>query len=175
MKVGSGGGEVVGENTAVSGELGGVAVAAGIVGWAGVQEHEARRAGADRRLVVGIGDTVGWEGGEGDGVLVVDVEVGKAVADVGVAAAASRIGYHHNRSSRTKQTAQLEDAVAGSAEAGSIASCKFRNQVAGRGCGLQQRTSRENNPSGAGVEGEDLEVEVAVADCTMAAKKDFFA
>lgn len=122
VEAGFGGGEVVGENTAVSGGLGGVAVVAGIVERAAVQGHEECKVGADRWLVVDIVDTVVWEGGEGDGLLVVDVEIGKAVAGVGVAAAASGIGYHHNRSSRTKQTAQQEDAVAGLAEAGSIVS-----------------------------------------------------
>ena len=101
---------------------------------------------------------------------------GRTVDDAGVAAAASRVGYHHNHSSHTGRIVRQEDAVAGLAEEGSIASCKFQNQTAERDCGLLQQTSKKNNPSGAGVEGEDQEVEVVVADCTMAeAKKDFFA
>ena len=123
--------------------------------------------------MTGIGCTVAWGGGKA-GALVEDVEIGKAAGVVGVAAA-SKIGYRHNRSSHTERTVRQEVAVAGLAEEGSIENCKFRNQAAERDFDSQQ-TSKGNNPPGEGVEGEDQEAEVAVADCTMVeAKKDFFA
>jgi hypothetical protein len=40
---------------------------------------------------------------------------------------------------------------------------------------LQRGTSKKNNPFGAGVEGEDQEVEAVVVNCKMEAGKDFFA
>lgn len=98
----------------------------GIVEWVGVRAHEERKVGADRQLVVGSVNTVGLEDGEEAGELVVGVRVGRAAADVGVAA--SRTDYHHNHNSRTRQTAQREDAVAGLAEEDSIVNCKFRNR-----------------------------------------------
>lgn len=123
-EVGFGGGEDVEGNTAASVELEGAAVAAGIAEQAEVQVHEERKVGADRRLVVGSGNTVAL----GDaGELVVEVGVGKIAVDVGVAVAANRIDYHHNRSSRTKQTAQRVDAVVELAGRNSIVGCKPRN------------------------------------------------
>lgn len=123
-KVGFGGGGVAEGNKAVSVELGGAGTVAGIAEQVEVQVHEERKVGADRGLVVGIGNTVGL----GDaGELAVDVGVGKVAADVVVAVGASRIDYHHNHSSRTRQTVQREDAVAGLAEGDSIVGCNFRN------------------------------------------------
>lgn len=96
-----------------------------------VQGHGERKVVAGRERVVDIASTVAREGVGEAGELVVGVEVGRIVGDVGAAvvavAAASRIGYHHSRSSRTEQTAQQADAVAGLAGEGSIASCKLRN------------------------------------------------
>ena len=176
MEVGSDGDEIVEENKAVSVELEEVVVVAGIAERAGVQGHEERKVGAGKWLAVGIGNTVVQGDGKEAEVLVVGVGADRTVGDVGVAAAASRVGYRHNRSSHTERTVRQEDVVAGLAEEGSIASCKFRNQAAERDCGWRRRTSKKNNPSGAGVEGEDQEVEVVVADCTMTeAKMDFFA
>ena len=176
VKVGFDGNEIVEGNTAVSVELGEAAVVAGTAERAGVQGRGERKVGAGRWLVVGIANTVAQGGEEEVAVLVVDVGVGRAVAGVGVAAAASRTGYHHNRSSHIGRTVQQEDAVGGLVGEGSIASYKFRNLAAERGCGLQRQTSRKNNPSEEGVEGEDQGVEVGVVDCTMAeVEKDFFA
>lgn len=106
VKVGFGGGEVVGENMAASVELGEAEVATGIAELAEVQGRGEHKVGAGRRLVVGIGNTAVRGDGEEAGVLVVDAGVGTSVGDAGVAAAASRIGYHHNRSSHTKRTVQ---------------------------------------------------------------------
>lgn len=139
-----------------------------------VQAHEERRVGADRRLAVGIGNSVVLED-SGQLVVGVSVGVGKTVAGVGVAVGASRIDYHHNRSSRTMRTAQRVDAAAGPAEGVSIVGYRFRDQAAGRDCDLHPGTSTKNNPPGVGVEGEDQEGEAVVVDCKMKAKKDFFA
>lgn len=95
----------------------------------------------------------------------VGAEIGKAVADVGVAVVASRIDYHHSRSSRIEQTAQQEDAGVGQAEERSIANCKFRNQAADRDRGLRWRTSTKNSPPGEVVEGEDRAAKGVVEDC----------
>ena len=89
-----------------------------------VQVRVERKVGVGRWLVVGIGNTVVL-GDEEAEELVVGVGVDKTVVDVGVAA--SRIDYHHNHSSRIRQTARREDAVAGLAEEDSIVSYKFRN------------------------------------------------
>ena len=140
VEVGSGGDEIVEKNTAVSVELEEAAAAADIAERVGVQGHEERKVGAGRWLVAGIANTAARRNGEEAVVLVVDVEVGKTVGDAGVAAAAaaaSRIGYHHNRSSHKERTVRQEDAVAGQAEEGSIGSCRFRNQAAERDCDLQ--------------------------------------
>lgn len=137
VTVGFGGGGVVEGNTAVSIELAEAVAVVGTAEWVGVQGHEERKVGAGRRFVVGIANTVARGDGEEDGELMADVEVGKAVAGVGAAVAASKIGYHHNRSSHTEQIAQQEDAVAGTAGEGSIASYKFRNQTADRDCDLR--------------------------------------
>jgi len=120
----------VGGNTAVLVGLGETVAGAGIAERAGVQGHGERKVVAGRQLV-GIVNTVARVGAEVAGEPVVDAGVGRVVGDVGAAAvavaAASRIGYHHNRSSRTERTAQQEDAVVVLAGEGSIASCKLRN------------------------------------------------
>lgn len=67
-----------------------------------------------------------WEAGEAE-VLAEGAEAGKAAGVVGVAAAASKIGYRHNRSSHTGRTVRWEVAMTGLAEEGSIGNCKFRN------------------------------------------------
>lgn len=125
MEVGFGEGEGVGVNTAVSVEPGGVVVVAGIAESVEAQGHEERKVGVDRLLAVGIGSTVA----PGDGKEAEElggVGVGKVAAGADVAAVASRIDYHHNRSSRTEQTAR-QDAVAEPAEVDSIGNCKLRN------------------------------------------------
>jgi hypothetical protein len=95
--VGSGGDEIVGENKAVSVELEEAVVVAGIVEWVEVHGREERKVGADRWLVVGIGNIAVGEGGEEAGALG-GCGVGKTVGDVGVAvAAAGRIGYNYNQ------------------------------------------------------------------------------
>jgi len=128
VEVGSDEDEIVGESKAVSAELEEAVVVAGIAERVGVQGREERKAGADSWMAAGIGSTVAWGDGGEAVVLVVGVGAGRTVGDAGVAAAAaSRVGYHHNRSSHTERTARREDAVAGLAEEGSIASCKFRN------------------------------------------------
>lgn len=108
-------------------EIGGAVVVAGTAERAEVQGHGERKVGVGRRPVVGIASTAVREGVGEAGKLVVDVGVGRTAGGVGVAAAASRIGSHHNRSSRKERTVQLEDAVAGLAEEGSIVSYKLRN------------------------------------------------
>jgi hypothetical protein len=175
--VGFGGVWVAGGNTAASVGPGEAAAVVGIAGRVGVQGHGERKVGVGRWPVVGIASTVAQGDGEEAEELVVVVGVGRSAGDAAaVAAAASRIGYRHNHSSRTEQTVQREDAAAELAEEGSIASCKFRTQAAGRDCGSRQQTSKRSNPSGEGAEEEDQEVAAAVADCTMAvAKMDFFA
>lgn len=173
-EVGFDGGEGVEENMGVWVELEGAG--ADIAGRVEVQVHEERKVGVDRGSVVGIGHTVALGDGEEAGELVEGGEVGKAVADVGVAAAANRVDDHHNRSSRTMKTAQWEDAVAGLAEEDSIVNYRYRNPAAGRDCGLRRRTSTKNNPRGAGVEGVDQGGGVVVVDCKMVvAETDFFA
>ena len=127
VSVGFGGDEVAGGNTAVSVGLGVAVAAVGIVERAGVQEHGERKVEAGRWSVVGIASSVVQGDAEEAGELVVDVVIGRTAGGVGVAAVASRIGYHHNRSSRKERTAQQEDAMAGLAEEGSIGSCKLRN------------------------------------------------
>jgi hypothetical protein len=77
--------------------------------------------------VVGIGKTVVSGDEEEVEGLAVGAGVGKAVVGVGVAVAASRIGFHHNRSSRIETTAQREDVVAGLAGEDSIVSYKFQS------------------------------------------------
>lgn len=126
-EVGSGEGEIAGESTAVSVGLEGVVVAAGTAERAAVRGHGERKAGADRESVVGIANTVVPEDEQVAEELVVGVGIDKIAAGVGVAAAASRIGYHHSHSSRTEQTAPREDAVAGPAGVDSIANYKFRS------------------------------------------------
>jgi hypothetical protein len=170
-EVGFGGDGDVEGNMAVSVELEGAEAAAGIVERVEAQVHEEHKVGVDRRLVVGRNTVASGDAGE----LAVGAGVGRAVADVGVAVAANRIGYHHNHSSRIKQTAQREDAVAGPVGRDSIVGCNFRNQAAGRDCGLWRRTNTRNNPPGVGVEGEGQGVGAVVVDCKVEAEKDFFA
>ena len=121
----------MGGNTAVSVEPGEAVAVAGIAEQVEVQGRGERKVVAGRELVVDIASTVAREDVGEAGELVVGAGVGRIVGDVGAVvaavAAASRIGYHHNRSSRTEQTAQQADAVAGPAGEGSIASCKLRN------------------------------------------------
>ena len=123
----------MGGNTAESVVPGEVATVAGIAERVEDQEHGERKVVAGREPVVDIVSTAvrGDAGDVGEaGELAVDAGVGKVVGDVGAAGsvvAASMIGYHHSRSSRTEQTAQQVDAVVGLAGEGSIASYKHRN------------------------------------------------
>ena len=107
--------------------LGEAVAAVGIVDWVGVQEHGERMVVADTRLVVDTVSSAARGDVEEAGEPVVDAMVGRTAGGVGVAAAASRIGYHHSHSSRKERTVQQEGAVAGPVEEDSIASCKLRN------------------------------------------------
>lgn len=127
VKVGFGGGGVVGGSTAGSVGLVEAEAAAGIAERAEVQGHVERKVVVGSWPVVGTASTVAQDCVEEAGERVVDAGIGRTVVDVGVAAGASRIGYRHSRSSRTEQTAQREDAVAGLAGGDSIASYKLRS------------------------------------------------